>query len=465
MKLLIVLIICLCVFAQSFGLRVLRPRPYGRIVGGEDAKLGEFPYQLSIQVGNSVHLCGASLLSSKKALTAAHCTDVTTADKLTVRGGMIIVNQGGSLVSVSELAQHPSYNVITTDYDVAVLKLGSELSLSSNLNIIPLQGLDEEISVGTAAIVSGWGDLSEGGVGSTILQKVTVNHVSLATCKAAHSYVSIRMICFLASGKDACQGDSGGPLVSNGKQVGIVSWGDGCARPEFVQCFGIITGGKNAKIGEFPYQLSLQLGSSKHLCGASLLTPGKVLTAAHCTMEYLFTTAEKLTVRGGSILFEEDGIVVNVSELAQHPYFNSITIDYDVSVLKLKTNFILNYKINIIALQGLNEKLPVGTKAVVTGWGNLKEKGNNPLVLQKVTVKHVSLSDCRIAHTDVTNRMICFGAPGKDACQGDSGGPLVSNRKQVGIVSWGEGCARPGVPGVYTKIANVEIQNYITQHF
>lgn len=51
--------------------------------------------------------------------------------------------------------------------------------------------------------------------------------------------------------------------------------------------------------------------------------------------------------------------------------------------------------------------------------------------------------------------MICAGTPGQDSCQGDSGGPLVVNGVQVGVVSWGYGCARPGYPGVYSNIANL----------
>lgn len=76
-------------------------------------------------------------------------------------------------------------------------------------------------------------------------------------------------------------------------------------------------------------------------------------------------------------------------------------------------------------------------------------------------MNHKTCSDAYEQFGGVTDRMICAGDPGKDSCQGDSGGPLVSGGKQVGIVSWGLGCARSGYPGVYTRVANIDVRNFI----
>ncbi|KAF5286946.1 hypothetical protein FQR65_LT12405 [Abscondita terminalis] len=222
---------------------------------------------------------------------------------------------------------------------------------------------------------------------------------------------------------------------------------------------GRIVGGTNAAEGEFPYQLSLQLSTVHHICGASILSPTKFLTAGHCTDGY---SVKDFTLRAGSILFEDGGVIKEVASFYQHPNFNRITVDYDVSCGYLTEALELGSNINVIALQGINEEPADGAPAVVTGWGTTSEGGHNPSQLRKVTVNHVSYPDCDNVYVGLTDRMICYGAPRKDSCQGDSGGPLVADGKQIGIVSWGKGCARPDYPGVYTKIANPSIHNHIT---
>ena len=96
--------------------------------------------------------------------------------------------------------------------------------------------------------------------------------------------------------------------------------------------------------------------------------------------------------------------------------------------------------------------------AVVTGWGRLAN-GSLPDKLQEVTVTIIQQNICQRIHgaSSVTDKMLCAESAGKDSCQGDSGGPLAVQGKdgrfsQIGIVSWGVGCAQPGYPGVYTRL-------------
>ena len=101
-------------------------------------------------------------------------------------------------------------------------------------------------------------------------------------------------------------------------------------------------------------------------------------------------------------------------------------------------------------------------KALVTGWGRLKSGGQLPDILQEVNVTTMTNQQCRgkYGKSRITDYMICAGDVGRDSCQGDSGGPLSvlgqdDRYSQIGIVSWGEGCAKPGYPGVYTRLTSL----------
>ncbi|KAK4878216.1 hypothetical protein RN001_010722 [Aquatica leii] len=217
-----------------------------------------------------------------------------------------------------------------------------------------------------------------------------------------------------------------------------------------------IVGGEDADIADYPYQLSFQYYGA-HLCGASLIGNAVALTAAHCTVSY----PNNVKIRAGSNFTYTGGELVDVIGITQHPKYDIFSIDYDVSVLKLSELVSLGLPVN---LQPSGQEITVGALAVVTGFGALYEGGASHHQLQKVEVPHIDQSTCNeVFGNGVTNRMTCFGSLEKDFCYGDNGGPLVYARNQVGIVSWGYGCARPGYPGVYTKIANSEINAYIVQ--
>ncbi len=214
----------------------------GQIVGGSPSSPGEFPWQVVVYPDG--YLCGGSLIDAEWVLTAGHCvyengTVMPPAD-VTVTLGEHNLNQNeGSEQhkSISQVILHPNYNHSTSNNDLALLKLSSPATLNSNVNPISLN-TDSNIAVGTLTTVTGWGATSEGGAISNTLLKVDVPIFSQASCNSAYGGVTEGMICagYASGGKDSCQGDSGGPLImaaGNGasKQVGIVSWGDGCARP------------------------------------------------------------------------------------------------------------------------------------------------------------------------------------------------------------------------------------------
>merc|ERR1712055_1264948 len=181
-------------------------RGLNRIVGGQDVAPGELPYQISFQdtsFGINFHFCGASIYSQDTIICAGHC----------VYG--------------------EDYSPRGTKNDISLLKIGTSLKFDSYVAAIPIPTSMETFS-GTA-LVSGWGTLTEGGQTPTILQKVTVPLVSDDACRDAYGASSIldSMMCAGEAGQDSCQGDSGGPLNCGGKLCGVVSWGYGCARPDY----------------------------------------------------------------------------------------------------------------------------------------------------------------------------------------------------------------------------------------
>lgn len=222
-----------------------------------------------------------------------------------------------------------------------------------------------------------------------------------------------------------------------------------------------IVGGEDAKAGEFPWIVSLQ--SSSHFCGGSLIAPNWVLTAAHC-------------VSGGSVSKIVVGLynqkqtsgseVFRSARIVSHPQYNRSTSDYDFALIKLDGNSTFKP----VAINDVEISIPTAADATpivstTAGWGYTKESGwKISDILQKVDVPLVSQEECNKSYSgEITDRMICAGLKqgGKDSCQGDSGGPLLvqDNAKGevvlAGVVSWGEGCARPNKYGVYSKVNSV----------
>lgn len=191
----------------------------------------------------------------------------------------------------------------------------------------------------------------------------------------------------------------------------------------------------------------------RHTCGASLVSSMWAVTAAHC-VDRLFTPF--LAVRAGSSYSDRGGIVVKVKEKMQHPKYDRYVIDYDIALLELAEPIAESYAKPVnLPKEGLI--LKNGVNAFITGWGVTSETGTITQKLRVAEVPIMTQDDCRTAYgaRSITNRMFCAGLSlgGKDACQGDSGGPLLVNETLYGIVSWGNGCARPGQPGVYTNVS------------
>ncbi|XP_076677131.1 trypsin 3A1 [Andrena cerasifolii] len=211
----------------------------GRIVGGEETTISEVPYQVSLQLGGRL-FCGGSIIAKNWVLTAGHCTDYS-AGRYTIRSGSSDVS-GGSAHRVQQVIRHKAYgtngNGIPIN-DIALLRLadGDEFQFNKSRKPVKLYSGNAASLVGKQGLVSGWGDTKVSGL-PTIIRKVSVPLISHANCDKAYKQyggVPEGQICagYTKGGKDSCQGDSGGPLVVSGQQAGVVSWGAGCASPNF----------------------------------------------------------------------------------------------------------------------------------------------------------------------------------------------------------------------------------------
>ncbi|XP_058463935.1 trypsin-1-like [Malaya genurostris] len=209
------------------------PRPDLRIVGGKDTTIKEHPYQISLR-HSGAHSCGGSILNTNTILTAAHCVNYPHAkpNEFSIRAGSTLRNEGGHLVTIDDIFIHPKYDDWTLEWDIAVLRLAHSLTFSESVQPILLPSRLFKIRQGSLATVTGWGGLNYQGPSTNFLQKVFVPIVNTVACSKAYANFGAILpfhLCAGAAGFDACQGDSGGPLVYDGKLIGIVSWGYGCA--------------------------------------------------------------------------------------------------------------------------------------------------------------------------------------------------------------------------------------------
>uniref|UniRef100_A0A4W6CDW6 ST14 transmembrane serine protease matriptase a n=1 Tax=Lates calcarifer TaxID=8187 RepID=A0A4W6CDW6_LATCA len=226
-----------------------------------------------------------------------------------------------------------------------------------------------------------------------------------------------------------------------------------------------IVGGQDAEEGEFPWQVSLHVKSYGHVCGASIISPNWLVTAAHCVQDDGRTRYSQPgtweAYLGLHTQRNVNSAVVkrNLKQIIPHPNYNAYTFDNDIALMELESPVSYSDYIRPICLPASQHDFPVGNTVWITGWGATREGGFAASVLQKAQVRIINHSVCNnLMGGQLTSRMLCAGVltGGVDACQGDSGGPLSSPSSTrmflAGVVSWGDGCARRNKPGIYTAV-------------
>nr|CAH7756160.1 unnamed protein product [Callosobruchus chinensis] len=298
------------------------PHLNGRIIGGTNVSILQFPYQASIRRGGS-HICGGSIFHYLHVLSAAHCSTVGSVHMYSVRVGTDIVNDGGTIVSVCSIKRHEKFRLMTMEGDIAIFTLCMALTFNERVLPVALPQPWDNVSPGTEAIVSGWGYVQPEGGPTSRLQAIRIPIISVEACDRLY-----------------------GEIVASCKVPGHYR----------------IVGGHEASITEYPYQVSIQF-FGRHGCGGSILTERFILTAAHCVEgDY----PSKVSVRVGSSIRNSGGAVYDVAKIHIHPNFSEVTYDYDVALLRLKNPLVFGPGVEKVALpsKGYAKSLDESSTAV-----------------------------------------------------------------------------------------------------
>ncbi|XP_053661123.1 uncharacterized protein LOC128710107 [Anopheles marshallii] len=348
------IVVTIVLSEEALAIESYEPRATGRIVGGRDVEIRDFPYQLSVQ-NDGYHVCGASVVSNRLALTAGHCCFGADVAKLSIRGGSTFHGDGGMLFTVNWFSIHPQYDHDNLNNDVCVLRITGTFLQHPNIAIIQITN-STTIPGGDQGIVSGWGAVETDGNSVSHLRATKVKILTQTQCnKRIRNSVTptASMFCAGNVGRSICVGDGGGPLVYQQRQIGIVSF-------IVKECGGtepaVYTRLSNKSVQDF---ITMEI-SNDQLRQFDCRTMGIECGTLSADPEYC-----------------------PADQYFLHPKFDREILDYDAAVIHVTESF-LNDPIRPVSLGNTNTIYPIPSAAVVSGWGTANDDGYTPLILQSL---------------------------------------------------------------------------------
>jgi secreted trypsin-like serine protease len=223
-----------------------------------------------------------------------------------------------------------------------------------------------------------------------------------------------------------------------------------------------VVGGTPVPSGGYGYAVAIGDTDGAY-CGGTLIAPAVVLTAAHCitarptSLARLRVLAGTRTI-GADLALPDGDRVRGVTAVYVHPKFSQTTMRYDAALLVLDG---APAGVPVIPLTAATPR--AGSSVTAAGWGTTGEGASAVAQLRSVGLTVATASSCRRGNARLgplfAPSMLCASGPRRDTCSGDSGGPLVGRSHGravlVGITSFGDGCARAGKPGIYTRVSAI----------
>ena len=240
-----------------------------------------------------------------------------------------------------------------------------------------------------------------------------------------------------------------------------------------------VVGGSDAAPGEFTSVAEVYLGEGVFFCTGTLIDPTHVLTAGHCgnptgavfAAPVAWPTPLIDVYIGSNKTLEGEHVPVSKAVVSPD-YFGLLNSRNDLTILTLSRAS--SHTPTPVAAAGERSIWDPGDLETIAGWGVTEEDGDLPDTLQKAQVPITTDTYCKSRYTEDDGydfdpeTMVCAGYPegGVDTCQGDSGGPMFGtaadgSRRVVGVTSWGNGCAQEGYPGVYARVADTKLREWV----